>query len=323
MSKFEIKIDSHATVEPSRIIELYNSIFSKDRNPAQWKWGYADNPCGESKICQSFMGSRLIGHTAVVPLGFYCSGKSIDVVRSQDSFVHADFQRNGIFVDLVSELVYNVSRDGCDLVMGFVRDGRHSMPGLLKTGLFAHRLDVRSWEMPLPTKRVEIKGTQISVGVDPVFDASDVACADRLLAPFAIRNRRDLQYLNWRYNSASGKQYTVARVWSDGRLAGWVVAKSYSSTRSLDLVECILPAEPALVQSVIEALSIHFRHAGLERCVVWSMEHYPLHSCLLEIGFTAGSLTTHLLIAAPSERCSAQSGTAAAYYLAMGDSDVY
>lgn len=164
---------------------------------------------------------------------------------------------------------------------------------------------------------------RISPKHEPRFDDDDVRCAERLLSPFTICNRRDRSYLNWRYHPAWGRQYTVARVWRQGSLVGWVVAKPYPPTGSLDLVECLLPAEAPLIADVLRALGRHFQGHEVTRVSTWSLPHHPLHTCLRNLGFNPEARPTHLIVATFSDRCSSRSFEPSAYYLAMGDSDVY
>lgn len=319
----EITYRGLRTGDASQILDLYNAVFAESRTADQWWWEYAGNPAGHGEIMLAFAGPRLIGHVGGIPLRFRQGRQHVRMSRIQHALVHPDFQRRGVFTETLVRLTEKLAAEGADVAVAFPHDGRNSMPGFMRTGAFQHLFDVLPWERRFPlTVRIP-PDLRIAIDDTAQFDIADVQCAERLLASCAICNRRDPGSLNWRYHPASGRRYAVSRVWRDEKLAGWVVVKPYAPARSLDLVECILPPEPELVSAVLGALAERFRGAAVDHFSVWSMEHYPLHACLIDLGFTAEPRPTHVVIATLSGRCATLATEPSAYYLAMGDSDVY
>lgn len=311
------------TGDESQILDLYRHVFASSQTTAQWRWSYAENPLGRGEIVLALAGPLVIGHAAGVPLGFRQGQQAVRMSRIQHLMVHPNFRRRGVISEAVVQLTGRLAADGVDMLLGFTRDGRHSMPALLRIGAYRHAFDLLPWEGRFPAGGAIPPNVHVEFDDTVRFDDADVRCAERLLDSLAVCNRRDLQYLNWRYRRASGKRYTVVRVRRDGQLLGWAAVKPYAPTRSLDLVECVLPPEPSLMSALLQALADRFRGSEVDRFSLWSMEHYPLHPCLVDLGFTAEPRPTHVVIAMLSSRCAVLGSEPSAFYLSMGDSDVY
>ncbi len=323
VSAVEITFRDYRPGDERLILELYNGVFSGERTAEQWLWEFMDNPAGRFDILLAFSGERLIGHSAGVPLMFRHGGKIVQASRMQNAVIHPDFHRRGIFTEIFKRLTGQAASRGADFALALAHDARHSLTGAMRSGLYTNLFDILRWGRAIPPAAPMPAGTRVEITDRMRFGDEDILCAEKFLEPFAIYNRRDLSYLDWRFSPASGKRYTMARVWRDGRQVGWAVAKPYPPGRSIDLVELFLPTEPALIAAMLAALAEHFRGQVVDRMSVWSMEHYPLQACLLELGFAAEAGPTHILISQLSARCSPRSMESTAYYLAMGDSDVY
>ena len=338
----DITYRGYRSGDAPQILGLYNSVFATPRTISQWEWEYADNPIDRRDILLAFAGERLIGHVGGIPMVFQHEEKAITTTRLQHAVVHPDFyrrspftktlaqensgtasnfRRRSVFGESLSQLTEHLSRSGVGFVFAF--PNKNSLPRISRTEGYFHLVDIFRWVRSVSIAAPTPTGVTIEISEATHFDDTDIQCAERLLAPFAIFNRRDLNYLRWRYHPASGKRYALARVWRDGTLAGWAVAKPFLPERSIDLAECFLPPEKMLLASLLGALTENFRGAAADHFSVWSMEHYPLHQCLLDLGFTADPRPTHMMIATLSNRCSLHSREPDAYYLSMGDSDVY
>jgi len=342
MSATEITYRHCRPGDAPAILELYGSVFATPRTEGQWQWEYVDNPLGRHDVMLAFAGTRLIGHVAGVPLVFRHDTRCVNTTRLQHAVVHPDFHRRGdftktlarenirrgrqprrrsVFGESLARLTMELCRRGTDFVVAFPNDS--SLPGFQRSGIYSHLVDIFPWTLPVSRASPNPTDLVIEVSDTARFTDADVACAEKLLEPFAICNHRDLRYLNWRYHPASGKQFTLVRAWRGGNLAGWTVAKPFPPERSIDLVECFLPPERALVASVLGSLADHFRADPVDRFSLWSLAHYPLHDSLRDLGFTADPRPTHVVIATLSDRCCTWSGETASYYFSMGDSDVY
>ena len=308
--------------DEERILALYNAVFATSRTVAQWRWEYCENPQTRLDVVVAEADAILVGHSAAVPMTMRHDGGQIAGARVQNVFVHENFQRRGIFAETLVRLTRQLEAEAVDFVLTFPND--NSLPGFMRMGGYEHRFDVFSLALPLDRLGgAKSADCTIEIGSPASFRSADAAFAARRLAPFAIYNLRSLEYLRWRYHANSGRTYRVLRVSRSGEQVGLAVAKAYAAGGSLDLVEFLVAPEQTLVRTALAALAKHFAPQRLERLSLWSLAHDPLHACLREIGFVPQDRPTHVVTRTFSARCSRRCGEPQAYYLAMGDCDVY
>jgi GNAT superfamily N-acetyltransferase len=307
--------------DEAKILERYNAVFCKSRTLAEWRWEYQDNPGQRLDIVLAETPSDLVGHTAAVPLTMRHDGRDVAAARIENVFVDSTFQRRGIFLASLLRLTDRLAAE-VDYVITFPND--NSLPGFLRTGQYVHVCDIACFALPLAELRGS-RSAECSIEIESAASlrVQDSEFAMRQLEAFAIHTTRSLEYLRWRYHPNSGRAYRVLRITRGGEQLGLAVAKAYPAARSLDLVEFLVMPEPALLNAVLAALAEAFAAQPLERVTLWSMPHYPMHGLLLDLGFAPETRVTHVLCKAFSARCSRRCGRPEAYYLAMGDSDVY
>lgn len=312
---------SYRDGDEEQILNVYNSIFTKHQTLSQWRWAYEQNPVRRPHAILAFCDERLIAHVAVMPLVLSQDGQILHASRLQHAFVHPDFRGRGIFTEVLNRLTRDLAESAVDFALAFPTAERHSFPGILKVGythgfdIFEFRLDVsRGVGAPEGPLTVEIEEV-------PVFRTADVHFIQGELAPFAIVNARSVEYLMWRFHPDSGNAYRIVRAWMSGEQVGLAVVKSFPAGRSIDLVEFLFRNDERIVRSGLQAIHTYFQNEQPTSLMVWSMDHYPVHPCLARVGFEKGR-TTHVVYKWLSSR-SHHSNAPDAFYLAMGDSDVY
>lgn len=318
----EISYRSYRDGDENVILELYNSVFAKHQSIEQWRWAYRRNPVGRMDIALAFDGTQLVAQSAGIPLVLSHEGQLLQTSRIQNVLVHPDCRGRGIFTQTLLRLTEHLRLHEVDFVLTFPND--KSVPGFLKTRTYEHAFDISQYEW---NASCGIAGAVDLIAVEleesPVFHESDVDFVRRELAPFAIHNVRDLPYLTWRYHRDSGAPYRVARAFLDAEQVGFAVVKPYPQTGSIDLVEFVVASDESIVRSLLRGVLAAYEREQLHVLNLWSMPHYPLHTSLLRIGFERTERVTHAMYKRFSARCSSRSGDATAYYLSMGDSDVY
>ena len=316
-----IRYRAYRAGDEARILELYNAVFGKSHTVAEWRWEYRENPRRRLDIVVAEADSGLVSHAAAVPLTMRHDGLEVAAARIENVFVHPNFRRRGIFAETLLRLTNRLAAEAVDFVVTFPND--NSLPAFVQGGEYLHVCDIASMALPLAGLRSGPVECSLEIEDVPAFRAQDCEFAARQLADFAIYTERSLEYLRWRYHRNSGRAYRVLRIIRGGEQVGLAVAKAYAAGGSLDLVEFLLVPEAALMSAALRALAENFGAQRLERVALWSMPHYPLHDSLLDLGFTPESRATHVVCKAFSARCSRRGSRPEAYYLAMGDSDVY
>jgi len=312
----------YRTGDEAQIVQLYNSVFPRPQSMDHWNWAYKKNPVGRMDIILAYEGENLISHSAGIPLVLNHEGRAVQASRIQNVLVQEGFRGRGVFTETLVKLTERLNQTDVDFVLTFPNE--NSLPGFKKTGLYTHLFDISQFHLDSliePSKTSD----ELSFEVTDTqkFTSGDVECLEQYLKPFPIHTVRSHQYLEWRYSAASGNRYGLMRVFRRGKQCGGVVFKIFAAERSIDLLEFFLPNDEESIHSTLAALLKEHREQRLSAFNLWSMEYYPIHPFLMCLGFTKTERVTHVVYRCFSARCSTQAGSVPAYYLSMGDSDVF
>ncbi len=114
----------------SQIFELFKNSFNDTIDEQLWQWAYIDNPNGEPIVSLYFDEDKLVGHYAVIPIGFIYDQKPIKTVLSMTTMVDVSYRKYGIFVAQAEEVYEKANALGYKLVCGF--PNKKSAPGFKK-----------------------------------------------------------------------------------------------------------------------------------------------------------------------------------------------
>jgi len=308
--------------DQDQILALYNQVFASRRIQGRWRWEYLHNPAQRMDMVLAFCGPTLVGHAAGVPASFRHEDRLVLASRSQNGFVHPDFQRRGIYLEALSRYTDDLTARGVDFVFGF--PNRNSFPSFMKSGGYGHLCDIYPFNLRIDGRVTDAPPrAAIEIEDAPAFRPQDVAFFARALSGFSIVQNRDAAYLAWRYHPDAGHPYRIVRAFDGGEQIGLAVVKAYPDGGTIDLVELAFRSDAGALLSALRAVSERFAEQGLNAFSVWSMEHDPLYPLLRSIGFEREERPTHVIYRALSSRCSRRVSDPSAYYLSMGDSDVY
>lgn len=113
-----------------QIFELFKNSFNSNIDEKLWQWAYIDNPNGNPIVSLYFDGKKLVGHYAVVPMGFIYNQKPLNAVLSMTTMVNLSYRKYGIFVDQANEVYEKAKELGYKFVCGF--PNKKSVPGFKK-----------------------------------------------------------------------------------------------------------------------------------------------------------------------------------------------
>lgn len=300
---------------------MYNKVFAKPQTLEQWRWSHLGNPVRRMDTQLGFCGEKLIAQSAGIPLVLSHDSRLVSASRIQNVLVDPDWRGRGVFTETLLRLTKHLEEQAVDFVLTFPND--NSLPGFLKTGLYTHVFDMAALQLDVSAGMPSGEMEAVRVESGSGFKQADVDFIAGQLKRQAIFTVRSLEYLKWRYHPASGHQYRTLRVFRGEEQAGFAVAKEYPPEGSVDLVEFIFGDDEAAVRGLLNALGSLFQKDRFKVLNVWSLEHYPAHKCLRRVGFTPAGRSTHVVFKTFSSRCSPRCADPAAYFLMMGDSDVY
>ena len=114
------------------LADVFNRVFGKDKDRRTLDWKYDANPHGRSMVRVALNpAGAIVGSLAFVPRKMMIRGEEHLTFLAADGMVFPEWQRKGIFVDLLNRL-FEASWDaGAPLIIAF--SGRRSVKGLIRT----------------------------------------------------------------------------------------------------------------------------------------------------------------------------------------------
>ncbi|MGH8978827.1 MAG: GNAT family N-acetyltransferase [Acidimicrobiia bacterium] len=182
--------------------ELFDRFFS---------WKHLESPFGASPAWVATVGGRVVGFRTFVRWEFeHPDGRVRRAVRAVDTATHPEYQGRGIFRRLTMQSLDELRTDGVDFVFNTPND--KSRPGYLKMGWReVGRLPaavrpksagavVRMLRSRVPAERWSLVSTGGDAAVDVLSDSGTAALLASLAPAAALRTRRTVDYLRWRYS---------------------------------------------------------------------------------------------------------------------------
>jgi GNAT superfamily N-acetyltransferase len=253
------------------------------RSPRFFRWKHLHNPFGRSFMLVAEDDGRIVGLRAFLRWSFRIGGREVKAVRAVDTATHPDYQGRGVFSRLTLEALGKL-RDQADLV--FNTPNEKSLQGYLKMGWsIVGRVPVRV-RVRRPLRF--LRGLQTSRALDfqarsrPEHQsprAEDVLGDGRvseLVSSSEVGKKklvtpRTLEYLRWRYGSASQLDYRAVVLEEGDRLRGMSIfrVRPRGALWEATVAEVIVPAgvrgaERRLLRAVarsapVDHLTCHFR----------------------------------------------------------------
>lgn len=179
----------------------------KDKNWFNWK--FRDNPFGEAIMSCAEDDNKIIGCVAYGIQNFWLNGKTIKGVLSFETFVHPEYQGEGVFSKLIKLGEETVKSKGIDLMLNFPNS--NSLRGFVKGGwkpIDSPEYWIKGkkmWTIPFNYKHIrkEFKPNKSKIDFlkmstkfvqNPEQQLTSVITAD---------------YLNWRFFTYPVTEYTI------------------------------------------------------------------------------------------------------------------
>lgn len=304
--------------DEDRIRELFKTVFGKELGAERWNWQYRDNPTGVMAITLAESPSgELVGQCALRPVRMKIGERIHIGALALDSMVHPDYQRQGMFTKLATQMYAAVAEQGVPLVYSFPnRNSQYVYKHKLgridlcdRIPVFTKILDARAvlgkrirnrfvLSVATPLIRAAFglvsgrkrRRSRADYYLEEVsrFDDRIDDLWPRASIPYSILVVRDKVYLNWRYAENPTEDYTIFVARRDQEIVGYVVLKC--ETRFgleigfiVDLLT--LPDELDIGNGLVSRAVEYFlsKNSDLVGCLM--LERAPLARSLRENGF--------------------------------------
>ncbi|MFG0317970.1 MAG: GNAT family N-acetyltransferase, partial [Planctomycetota bacterium JB042] len=241
------------------ILQLFNAVFSEGnpdfepRTPEHWRWQFAENPLGHHTFVAEAEG-EIVGTYTAIPGTYLHEGAPFLGSQAVDTCVDARFRRvlkrEGLFLTLARAWFDHHGVPERDRIVW-------GLPNPVAFRIGTKRLDYRPVHAPVVALNRNFGDDWIGwlgqVGADEVevaevdaFPDGTAALADRAVHGHGLVQRRDREWLDWRYRACPSWRYRILAATDpgSGALRGVLVLRTGWMGRPVaPLVDWIVPAD--------------------------------------------------------------------------------
>ncbi len=229
--------------EKTGIINLSRKVFGNVEitNPQFFDWQYRQNPSGKAFIVlakDEEKKNSIIGIESIIPMRLIIDQKIINASLSCNSAVDPDYQKKGIFSQLISTMQDKSIKKGISCVYGVAND--NSINSFIKKGsieiinlpLLARPLKLSKYfSQPLGTLfepfdgiwKIKRKISSNVVLFTSQFNAEFDDLTEKASKRVSIIQKRDKEFLQWRYGNHPSRKYRIFVLKEDSILRGYVI----------------------------------------------------------------------------------------------------
>ncbi len=311
--------ERYSTQDAAECLQLMQRVSPESDNTEQFiDWEMEHGPAGSAIgiVAREAGTSRLVGQTAMIPVGMRLGGKLITAGLMLDPLVDPDFKGRGVPLDLLRRLDAMAAEEKIAFSYAFPDDA--SLPVLVKQGGFKEVASLSLLIRPLKPETLAMKTTGSRVlartatiarmvwRTPPSVKQRDVPglAIDRITdfdEPFAIfwgRVQgvaplivvRDSAYLNWRYIEAPGREYAAFAARSEGKVRGVIVLRTaplgrFSAGLIVDFIVEASGEGRAAGRLLIDHAVSYFADQDLDLLATLSLRHTDEYRIFRASGF--------------------------------------
>jgi len=314
-----LAIKSYKQGDEYAILKLFEDTFGKQMSMDYWQWRFMGNPTRKAIIDMAWDNDVLASHYSVSPVILSVQGMEYTTGLSGTTMTHPDYRRRALFPTLAERTYARMASEGMAMVWGFPNN------------TFSHRRIVRDLEWEdihlVPNfRKLLTEGRPFPEPTNNLIELANVDARFDLLwsqakGKYRILAKRDMSYLNWRYERNPMHEYTLFGHVTDDLLLGYAICKHYLN--DIDLVD-ILSMDDAVGFDLVCGVAKWATARKAEAINMWLNFTTPLYRKLEGFGFYNGEPITYfggrILQSKPdgSEIYNFKN-----WHLTMGDSDVY
>jgi GNAT superfamily N-acetyltransferase len=289
--------------ERNAIIQLLKESFSgywTSRQPIYteqfWNWLYRDNPAGGAITFVAESQGKVVGHfpnvleRLKVGDGLSLAGMVLHLTT------HRDFRRRGIFKALGQASWEELCRQQVPYSIAFPND--RSRPGFINKLGFSSIATLPLLIKPLrpailyfllsPLGKLRRVNSLITIEardhLGPEFDSFWM----RAMSQAQIIQKRDRQFLNWRFKQRPNQGYQVLAALRNKELLGYIVTREVNiSQRKVGVIMdyLVLPGRADVFRRLLHYALEHFRKQGLDLSCAACMKNNIHYKALRSAGF--------------------------------------
>jgi GNAT superfamily N-acetyltransferase len=295
-------------------LENYRQCFIKngtERDLRNLQWLHQQNLAATHSIYYAMQDNKVAAIYTAMPVVFLINGTRQKALQSIDTITDVDHRGKGLFPKLAARLYKDAEAAGFELVYGFPNE--NSAPGFFKKlqwipfgeapfllkplslGYFFRKLLGRKsqdaladeqhvYKLPA-TKQVQ-KNTIISELA--TFDSAYDTLWMQVAAGISIAVDRSSGYMNWRYVTKPGANYSRCGIFENGHLKGIIVftIKNKHNGRIGYIMELVYdPQRIDIGRQLLRYAAQICRQEGSDTMLAWCFPHSFNYKCFRAAGF--------------------------------------
>jgi len=293
--------------EKKQILEVTEKVFpnSEFSTSEYYDWQYRKCPYGITKIfLAKDENEKIIGMEPIIPMKLLIDKKTVLSSLSCNSVVDPDFRNQGVFSNLVSNVIEFVNRDKISSIYGIPNTKSHQI--FLKNGF----LDIG--ELPLlfrplkisnyfssPIKeiikpfdtlwKIKNRKTKIELFEDEInLDFEKII--SNLAKRISILQKRDKEFLEWRYRNHPSRKYKIHVLKENTEIQGYIISRisNFNGKKIGIILDFVINSDTEykkggkdLVKKVLEIFWDEDVSISIATCNSTSIENQILH----QVGF--------------------------------------
>jgi len=317
----EWKVRLYRNGDEEQIVDLLNSQLAADANLEEissrsnaismdsWIWNFKNNPYG-FLIAVSEHKEKIIGY-----MGLFCYDMKVGdkIIRgSQGSrlFVHPDFRRQGMFLEIGKTLLKAAGERGVTLSIAFPNEPAYR--GHIQYGWFeAYKIPVmttyfdissilRKRKTLLPglvsrainyyysrKRKGKIPSEDLSIKKITRFDKRIDDFWNRVAERHKMMNVRNSTYLNWRYLDKPKATYETFIAEKEGQIEGYLVTdKQQDETANVGWIIDVLCSSRSVFLNLVRHAVEHLNSYSVDSIRCFIQENKSEYEWMKKSGFT-------------------------------------
>lgn len=255
--QYQLLLRAYKEGDEAGIVELRKAVYPDRKYDLEhwrgwWRRMYQENPAGAGEIWLAERETKIVGQYPLILMNLKIDSEIIRVGQNIDLMTHPDHRRQRIFSRLEKHALDEAKQKGICVVIGFPNKAAH--PGHIRSGWFdiaPMRVLFKplNWENVLKirirnrfvlklgkvsgnladkvlyrAKRIpSVKG--LTIARVSSFDERINELWMGLCGQYRIMVVRDRDYLNWRYCSVRGVDYSIYIAEKEGQVCGYLVLR--------------------------------------------------------------------------------------------------
>ncbi len=322
--------------DETKILELFRTVFHKERSLAHWYWQFRDNPEGQQVLVATTDEGDIVGQCAGIPVRAAIGDQTYTFSQMVDHMVHPRFRRGlkkpGLQITLFLAFFQEFMGPGkCDLLYGFPIPEYERLASKLAGSRVLQSVTTLVKDLPESSGGSSPRFVRWHYQIRRVerFDSSVDGLWRRCKQNLPLAIIRDSRYLNWRYAACPDRSYILLLVidrWDGAPKALAVLRQGIPGAPDAPITPLMEMLVPTQDSDLAKALIAHCHSVAVAadrpQVQAWFPGYTQAHRLLRQLGYRQEPTMYNLTANFFNPEIAAE-WVQSHWYYTMGDSDIF